>query len=157
MLEPVLGKLRRRGTLPAGKPRGKGELMAIDPVDEGDWKRLLQEGNGPCVSFFMPTYLAEGDLQQDRVRLKNLLREAGKRLAEQGWADEAAGILKPVKALLQKRLFWKQQARSLAVFCASDFFRCYRLPLDLVERLVVSGRFYLSGHVGDNPPNALEF
>ncbi len=88
----------------------------------------------------MPTYLSAGDLQQDRVRLKNLLRGAEQRLDARGGSTD---ILQPARALLEKRAFWKRQARSLAIFCAPDFFRCYRLPLELGERVVVSDRFYL--------------
>lgn len=116
--------------------------MAIDRIDERDWKRLLQDREGPCVSLFMPTYLSEGDLQQDRVRLKNLLREADERLASR-FASSDADVLASARALLKRRTFWKQQARSLALFCAPDFFRRYRLPLELRERAVVADRFYL--------------
>lgn len=118
-------------------------MMAIDPVDERDWKRLLHQGHGPCASLFMPTYLSEGDLQQDRVRLKNLLRDAGDQLLAAGESEEAVSILDPARALLEKRRFWKQQARSLALFCSPGLFRCYRLPLELSERVVVARRFYL--------------
>ncbi len=116
--------------------------MAIDPVEERDWKRLLQHEQGPCVSLFMPAYLSAGDLAQDRVRLRNLLREAEERLlATEG--EESVSILKPAKALLQKRAFWKQQAKGLAIFCAPDLFLRYRLPLELDERVAVGQRFYL--------------
>ncbi len=114
--------------------------MAIDAVDERDWKLLLLEERGSCVSLLMPTYLYAGDLQQDRVRLRNLLREAEQRLDARGGSTD---ILMPVRALLEKRVFWKKQARSLAIFCAPDFFRFYRLPFHLNERAVVSDRFYL--------------
>ncbi len=126
--------------LPAGALRRKGVPMAIDAVEERDWKLLLQEERGSCVSLLMPTYLSAGDLQQDRVRLRNLLREAKQHLDARGGSTE---ILRPARDLLAKRAFWKQQARSLAIFCAPDFFRCFRLPVDLGERVVVSDRFYL--------------
>ncbi len=114
--------------------------MAVDTVNEREWKLLLEDERGDCVSFLMPTYLAEGDLHQDRVRLRNLLRDAEQRLDARGGSVD---ILKPVRQLLKRRIFWKKQARGLAIFCASGFFRCYRLPLELEERVVVSDRFYL--------------
>ena len=114
--------------------------MAVDTVNERDWQLLLEEERGDCVSLFMPAYLAEGDLGQDRVRLRNLLRDAEQRLDARGGS---VAVLEPARALLERRAFWKRQARGLALFCASDFFRCYRLPLELDERVVVSDRFYL--------------
>ena len=114
--------------------------MAVDTVNERDWKLLLEEDRGNCVTFLMPTYLAEGDLGQDRIRFRNLLREAEQRLDARGGS---ISILEPARALLGQGRFWKQQARGLAIFCAPDFFRCYRLPIELDERLVVSDRFYL--------------
>jgi len=117
--------------------------MAIDPVEARDWKRLLEDGRGPCVSLFMPAYLSAGDLQQDRVRLRNLLREAGERLLAAGEGEDSLSLLAPARALLEKRAFWKQQARSLAIFSSPGFFRCFRLPIELDERVVVSRRFYL--------------
>ena len=114
--------------------------MAVDSVNERDWKLLLEEERGACASLLMPTYLAEGDLGQDRIRLRNMLRDAEQQLDARG---DFADILKPARALLKERAFWKQQARGLAIFCAPDFFRCYRLPIALDERVVVSDRFYL--------------
>ncbi len=114
--------------------------MAVDTVNERDWKLLLEEDRGDCVTFLMPTYLAEGDLGQDRIRFRNLLRQAEQRLDARGGSVK---ILEPARALLGQPRFWKQQARGLAIFCAADFFRCYRLSIELDERLVVSNRFYL--------------
>ncbi len=126
--------------VPARRSSAERVPMAIDAVDERDWKLLLQEERGDCASLLMPIYLSSGDLQQDRVRLRNLLREAEQRLDARGGSVD---VLKPARDLLEKRNFWKQQARSLAIFCSADFFRCYRLPIDLGERVVVSDRFYL--------------
>ncbi len=114
--------------------------MAVDTVNERDWKLLLEEDRGDCVTFLMPTYLAEGDLGQDRIRFRNLLRQAEQRLDARGGS---VSILEPARALLGQGRFWKQQARGLAIFCAPEFFRCYRLPIELDERLVVSDRFHL--------------
>ena len=114
--------------------------MAVDIVNERDWKLLLEDERGDCASLLMPTYLAEGDLGQDRVRLRNLVREAEQQLDARGGS---VAILEPARALLEERAFWKRQARGLAIFCASDFFRCYRLPVTLDERVVVRDRFYL--------------
>ena len=45
-----------------------------------DWKLLLEKPPGTCVSLFMPTHRSGPEVQQDPVRLKNLLRQAEGRL-----------------------------------------------------------------------------
>jgi hypothetical protein len=39
-------------------------------------KILAQAQDGPCVSLYLPTHRVPTEIQQDRLRLKNLLRQA---------------------------------------------------------------------------------
>ena len=39
-------------------------------------KSVITEGHGPAVSIFMPTHRAGPGIQQDPIRLKNLLKQA---------------------------------------------------------------------------------
>jgi hypothetical protein len=110
-----------------------------------DWKLLLEKPPGPCVSLFMPTHRSGPEVQQDQVRLKNLLRQAEGRLVAAGLKPgEAAEVLKPAENMVSDALAWTQRSDGLALFCAPGFFRSFHLPLAFKERVVVSGqRFYL--------------
>jgi hypothetical protein len=75
----------------------------------------------------MPTVRA-GDTQQNPIRFKNLLREAEKRLMEQGHLrqnrnGDAGDFLDPLRALTDDRDFWEHQQEGLALFRSSQVFR----------------------------------
>ena len=107
-------------------------------------EKLLQPSGGPCLSLFMPT-VRTGDTQQNPIRFKNLLREAEKRLDEQGRLRNgaSAGFLDPLRALTDDRAFWEHQQDGLALFRSNEVFRTLRLPLELSELVVVEDRFHL--------------
>lgn len=110
-------------------------------------EKLLQPSGGPCVSLFMPTVRA-GDTQQNPIRFKNLLREAEKRLIEQGHLrqnrnGDAGDFLDPLRALTDDRAFWEHQQEGLALFRSNEVFRTMRLPLEVGELVVVEDRFHL--------------
>jgi len=109
-----------------------------------DLKALLARREGPCVSLYMPTHRKGRDIQQDPIRLKNLLRQAEAELA--GVAIRGTnvnGLLGPARALLPEPSFWEHGSDGLAVFLAPGFSRTYRLPASFQERVVVAGAFRL--------------
>jgi hypothetical protein len=61
-----------------------------------DLEALVERQAGPCVSIYQPTHRAGPDTrryaQQDPIRLKNLLREAGQRLATGGDSERLAEL-----------------------------------------------------------------
>jgi len=116
----------------------------MDFLEKNELKRLIQRGEGPCISIYMPTHRMFPGTKQDPIRFKNLLREAEKRLKEIGIRSvEAKKLLKPAKALIKDGLFWQYQADGLATFISSDLFYPYRLPLKFDELLVVTDRFHI--------------
>ena len=66
--------------------------------------RILGESSqAPCVSIYMPTHRVSTENQQDRTRLKNLIRQAadslqafGLRITYDKGTGEAAGVPAPV-------------------------------------------------------------
>lgn len=105
---------------------------------------LVAPRPGPCVSLYLPTHRIPMEIQQDRLRLKNLLRQAEEVLTERGLrAPEAKALLEPAEKLLLDTLFWKGQQDGLAVFLAPGFDRHYPLPVDLPELAIVGERFHL--------------
>ena len=105
---------------------------------------LAQKRGGLCVSAYMPTSWIGADMQQNQIRFKNLLRVASERLVDNGLrGQDIEGMLAPAVGLQKNSPFWKQQNTGLACFIAKDFFRYYRLPLELSELVSVRDRFHL--------------
>lgn len=113
-------------------------------LSRAELESLMQPKQGHCVSIFAPMVKAGSETQQNPIRFKNLVRRAVEALEERGVStQEAEGFLAPAAALLDDTPFWQHQGNGLAVFVADDFFRSYRLPLDVRELAVVEDRFHL--------------
>ena len=125
----------------------------MDILSRDDLKRLSEERAGWHVSIFMPTHRAGPETQQDPIRLKNLLDEAGERLtaSDRGRdglrAPAARALLEPASRLIEDGLFWQRQSDGLAIFVSSEIARMdryyYRLPFDFEEMVVVADRFHI--------------
>lgn len=60
-------------------------MMNMRTLTREELKRLMEWRGGLCVSVFMPTHrVGPKDLEQDPIRLKNLLREAENQLVGHG-------------------------------------------------------------------------
>jgi hypothetical protein len=76
---------------------------------------LVEEGDGPCVSMFMPMKRGGAETLENPTRFKNLLREAERRLIAEGLRQiQVKALVKPTEGLLQDRVFWQHQADGLA-------------------------------------------
>ena len=107
-----------------------------------DLQSVIEQSQGPCVSLFLPTHRAGHEIQQDPIRLKNLVRQAEAQLIQEGTRPaEARELLKPISDLVDDAGFWRHQSDGLAIFRSRDVFRLYRLPLSLQEFMTVSERF----------------
>jgi hypothetical protein len=92
----------------------------------------------------MPAHRVGAEIQQDPIRLKNLLGEAeGHLIAQSLRIPEAQKLLEPAKKLLQDGLFWQHQSDGLALFLSPGVLRYYRLPFDFEELVVVTDRFHI--------------
>lgn len=110
-------------------------------LSKEDLSQLMATEASPAVSIFMPTHTAGPEIQQDPVRLRNLINVASDRLRQQGCGtNEVTALMKPVDDLLMDNDFWRHQQEGLAIFTAPGFFRCDRLPLQFDEEEVIVGR-----------------
>ncbi len=92
-------------------------------------RTLTASAQAPCVSIYMPTHRLPTENQQDRTRLKNLIRQAQESLQAYGLRPaEAESLLEPVTRLLGAIPFWKDKRDGLALFIAPGMFRLYQLP-----------------------------
>ena len=119
----------------------------MDILSRDELKTLMEaETVGyPSVSMYMPTFRAgRSDVQQNPVRLKKLLREVRERLEKIGLRrTEADAYLQPAQRLLDDSSFWVNMSDGLVVFISKDYFRYYRLPIQLPELVVVANRFHV--------------
>ena len=118
----------------------------MDTFSKSELKLLLEQQARRCVriSIFMPTFKSGADVQQNPIRLRNLLREAEERLVATGLRrPEAIRLLRPARELLDDSFFWRNQSDGLALFVSEDFFRYFRLPFPFKELAVVGDRFHV--------------
>ncbi|HSF16065.1 MAG TPA: hypothetical protein VLK65_10985 [Vicinamibacteria bacterium] len=109
-----------------------------------DLKALVDDDAALRISLYIPTHRAGPEIQQDPIRLGNLLRSAEHRLTEAGIrAVRARELLDPVRKLVTDGSFWRHQLDGLAIFVTPDRLRVYQLPLELDELVVVADRYHL--------------
>jgi hypothetical protein len=116
----------------------------MNELSKDELRLLIEKGKAPCLSIYMPTHKAGAEVQQNAIRLKNLLKEAEDRLVTGGRrAAEVEKLLEPVQALVKNNPFWRQQSSGLAIFLCPDFFRTYRLPEDFQPSVILAERFHV--------------
>jgi len=115
------------------------EILTRDELAE-----LAQMQGGPCISIYMPTSWIGADMQQNQIRFKNLLKVSSEKLSDYGIrGQDIEEMLTPGVGLQKNSPFWRQQNTGLVCFIAKNFFRFYRLPLELPELVSVRDRFHL--------------
>lgn len=115
----------------------------MDILDRKELEKLGTKQDGWHVSIYMPTHRVGDEIQQDPIRLKNLLTEAEEGLRAEGLRQpEVRSILKPGFDLLDDHIFWQHQSDSLVVLAAPDTFHTYRIPLDFEEKVIIGPRFH---------------
>ena len=106
-------------------------------------KELVEQPQGLCVSLYMPTVQIGLETQQNSVHFKNLIRQAEADLEKYEFRPaDISEFLQPALDL-DKDEFWQDQKAGLALFICEGFFRFYRVPIEMIELVVVSDRFHL--------------
>ena len=108
---------------------------------------LLKQNGGPCVSLFMLTYRTSGaDRRQAAIQLENLLDKAAEQLIERGVRrPEAEDLLERGRALAKDTTYWQNGLTDgLALFISHKFFREYKVPLAIDEKLFVDDHFHIA-------------
>lgn len=106
---------------------------------------LANKESDNCISIYLPTHKTGEEVQQDPIRLKNLLGEAVTQLKnrdlKQNKIDE---LLDDARKLLDKPLFWQHNDKGLALFISEDDFEYYRIPHAFKERVMVDDHFLIT-------------
>jgi hypothetical protein len=117
----------------------------VDVLHRDDLERLASATPGPCVSIYLPTHRAGAEIEQDPIRLKNLLDGAEEQLRSLGVRSkgEMGEPLGRARTLVDERSFWRYQADGLAIFLRPGEFRALRLPVRFDELVNVADRFHV--------------
>jgi hypothetical protein len=119
----------------------------MDILSKEELRYLFEKRNRFCVSIFLPTRRAglAREIEENRIQLKDLLRDAESRLAGAGLTRAGAvELLSPARQLLRRSDFWRYQSDGLALFLCHGFFRYFRLPLKLSAFVTVAERFEIT-------------
>ena len=93
--------------------------------------------------MYLPTEARDRQGREDRIRLKNLLQQTQRRLAEGMRPVEAERLLAEANRIPEDREFWDSRGQGLAILISPNFFIRRRLPVELPELAVVHRRFYV--------------
>ncbi|HRW05504.1 MAG TPA: hypothetical protein P5121_10435 [Caldilineaceae bacterium] len=113
----------------------------VDYLSQDAVRELAEYTADPCISLYMPTHRLGSEIEQDPIRLKNLLNQVEKELvAADVQRSDARTLLEPLHALIADREFWQHQSDGLVIFRSADWFTTYRLPIPFEELTVVGSR-----------------
>lgn len=116
----------------------------MDLLTRYEMRSLMETQGDHLISILMPTHRSGPATRQHRLRFKNLLGLAEKRLRDAGLRQpDIDARLEPAQKLEYDGLFWSHQGRGLALFLAPGEHHILRLPLTLPELAVVSPRFHV--------------
>lgn len=119
-------------------------MLYLDIPTSRDLSSLNELRADVCVSIYLPTTPISQDIQQARITLSNLAKEAIRQLQEAGTDKRRlAALQEHLDDLADDEEFWPFQAHSLAVFATPDSLRTYRLANRLSQIMEVSDRFHL--------------
>lgn len=96
-----------------------------------------------CVSLYLPAVITPLEPNPGKIQLKNMLREAERKLAEcEQSSAEIDATLRPGWQLLDDSEFWMTYQVGTAVFMSRDMYRTYRIQdEDFEQRLHIGTSF----------------
>lgn len=110
---------------------------------EDDINELKNFSEPYCITIYAPLIEETGGINPNKIQLKNLLREAGRRLSAEGIEPRLVRkTTARARDLLNQGKFWHLRDAGLALFMHRDFFRYYQLPdYDLPPRATIKQGF----------------
>lgn len=116
----------------------------MDSVDRDTLVRLAGTAGWPSVSVYLPTTRISIHADADRVRLRNLVRDATAKLVEDGVrAAEARTLMKQAADFAADDASWNGGTQGLALFIGTSGTTILKLDTAMPERMLVADRFYL--------------
>ena len=90
-------------------------------LTEKELEELFEQTGEVSVSLFMPLNHQPDEREVNRIRLKNLIKQAEKQLT--AVSIKAANLLAPAMGLLANGRLYQQNSTGLAIFMKPDFSR----------------------------------
>lgn len=107
------------------------------------FKELAQIENQTCVSIYIPTHRS-GQIEKDRINLKNALKEARNKLQRINWSEkEADDFLQKAYDLADDRNFLSHLSDTLALFICEDKMHHFTLPIQTPAYTFVGNEMYV--------------
>ncbi len=94
----------------------------------------------PELTITLPTHRTSPDNRQDRIRVRNLVKQASDRLAGEFNKRDIAPLLEHLDAIVAQ-INYHYTLDGLAIFANQDFAAKFYLPFTLPERVVVADNF----------------
>ncbi len=117
-------------------------LLPTDIPTRDEVDRLLAHRDPASVSIYLPTDPVSNG-EPERIEFKTLATQASSQLRGAGAGPAVTGWFEEETGYLDDDVFWRYQARSLAMFAAPEWLVTFRLPHRLVSHVEVSDRFSL--------------
>lgn len=117
----------------------------MNTLSYSELKLLMEQQDSQCISIFLPTHRKAGvEMQQDPLRLRNLLREAERLLlVRNSDTTQIETLLEPIAALFTEQEIWQHPGNGLAILRTPEMFRYYQFPTSFKEQVVVDNHLYL--------------
>jgi hypothetical protein len=94
----------------------------------------------PSLTITLPTHRTAPDNRQDRIRLRNLVKQATERLLGEFSKREIESLLSRLESLVAN-VNYRHALDGLVLFVNRDFDAKYYLPFSLPERVVIAENF----------------
>ncbi len=118
--------------------------MNTPGLTEQSLRQLVEAGEAPCVSIYIPLNPDGTDREQATIRLKNQLDRATKALKTRGMdARESESLLAPLRAMTEPEVLPVGGAVTLAFFRSPGMFETFGLPEATPETAVVNDTFHV--------------
>jgi hypothetical protein len=115
------------------------KLFSMDAL-----RSLTAPQERPCLSIYMPGVKAGGEVRQNSIRFKNLLKQAEEIMVEAGYRGADTRLfLGPGYELVVDEMFWQRLSEGFVVFLSTNTTRFYRLPLTFEEMVLLGDSFYI--------------
>jgi hypothetical protein len=116
----------------------------MDRLSNEDLRSLLEHGDGPCVSVYVPTHRGGAAVREDPIRLKNLLREVADELEGRGMRKTAIEeFLSPAWRVQRDLPGREDHSDGLCLFVSREGSRHWRLPLAFEPLALVGERYHV--------------
>lgn len=104
---------------------------------------IIEKGEAPLVSVYLPTSRSTTESKNNEIRFKNLLKKVESTLISDYPGKQGEKILSDLKDLAEDKKFWANQLDGLGVLATSEDVVVYKLQRDVMEYVEVADTFYI--------------